>query len=593
MNALPSTDRSIQIQKDAIGSAIVSGDGNKVFIYQYHLAQAEIPKAHVTSAPAELAPNPYKGLLAFQETDGDRFFGREKQTEQLWQKLRDLYEDVESIRLLPIYGPSGSGKSSLARAGLIPELARRPLPGRKHARVAILVPGSHPLEALAAVLAQIATRDLTPVAKTREFAGELSQPNSAGVYDGLRRIADVLPDSPTTPLIILVDQLEETYTLCQDQTERDAFIANLLCAASDRSRRVSVVVTLRSDFLGETQKHPILNRLFSSQGFLVPAMSEEELCEAIRQPAKLAGHPLDEATIRLLLEQAEGREGALPLLQFALTRIWEGMGEGIAPAVTLERMGGVGGALAGEAQRVFDSLSPTEQAIARRVFLGLVQLGEGTKDTRRRTIVDNLASYKDDDAQVRKVVERFSNPGVRLITLGANESGHETAEVSHEALFDHWQLFDRWLEESRSDLRFQRRLEEAVQYWQQNGRPNGSLWRSPDLDLLRRYVQRSGEDMTPLQLEFFQASAKVARHNKVLQWSAVSSLVVLIALAFWQAWNARLGEQRAFAQQLAAQSESLNRGSAKLYETSVLLAVEARKEFDQLGELSLGCVLKP
>ncbi|WP_088893773.1 AAA family ATPase [Leptolyngbya ohadii] len=587
MDVLPTNDRHIQIQRDAIGSAIVSGEGNTVFIYQYQLAQAEIPKAPQASALVELAPNPYKGLLAFHETDGDRFFGREKQIEQLWQKLRDLYEDIELIRLLPIYGPSGSGKSSLARAGLIPELARRPLPGRVRARVAILVPGSHPLEALAAVLAQIATNDRTPVAKTREFAGEMSQPNSVGEYDGLRRIADVLPENPTTPLIVLVDQFEETYTLCQDQAERDAFIGNLLCAASDRSRRVSVIVTLRSDFLGETQKHPVLNRLFSSQGFLVPAMSEEELCEAIRKPAELAGHPLDEATIQLLLEQAEGREGALPLLQFALTRIWEGIGEGVAPAVTLERMGGIGGALAGEAQRVFDSLSLAEQAIARRVFLGLVQLGEGTKDTRRRVIVDNLASYKDDDAQVQKVVERFSDPGVRLITLGASESGQETAEVSHEALFDHWQLLDRWLEESRSDLRFQRRLEEAAQYWEQNGRPNGSLWRSPDLDLLRRFAGRSGEDMTPVQLKFFQASVRAERRSKLLQWSAVSSLVALTAFAFWQTWSARRGEERAFAQRLVAQAESINARSPGLFQTSALLAVEANKQFEQLGESSL------
>ena len=589
MNNLPNSDRHIQIQRDAIGSAIVSGEGNKVFIYQYqyHVAQAETPNFDAASTSRKLAPNPYRGLLAFEESDGDRFFGREKQTEQLWKKLRELYEEVAAIRLLPVYGPSGSGKSSLVRAGLIPELARRPLPGRNQVRVAILVPGAHPLEALAGVLASIATNDLTPVAKTREFAGELSQTNKVGEYDGLRRIADVLPESHTAPLIVLIDQFEEVYTLCQDQTERDAFVGNLLYAVSDRSRRVSVVVTLRSDLLGETQKHPVLNRLFSSQGFLVPAMSEEELCEAIRKPAEFAEHPLDEATIQLLLEQAEGREGALPLLQFALTRMWEGIGEGGAPAVTLERIGGVGGALAGEAQRVFDSLSSKEQVIARRVFLGLVQLGEGTRDTRRRTVIDNLASYKDDDAQVRRVVERFSDPGVRLITLGSDENGQETVEVSHEALFNHWQLLDRWLEESRSALRFQRRLEEVVQNWEQRSRPRGNLWRSPDLDLLRRYVQQWGDSLTPAQLKFFQASVSAERQSKVLQWVAVSSLITLTGLALWQTWTARRGEQRSFAQQLAAQAESMNNRNAGLYQTSALLAVEAKNRLTQLGESSL------
>ncbi len=589
MDSSSSSDRHIQIQRDAIGSAIVSGDGNKVFIYQYqyHLPLSEAPTATPEHNPEKLAPNPYRGLLAFQETDGDRFFGREKQTQQLWQRLRDLYEDRTATRVLPVYGPSGSGKSSLARAGLIPELACHPLPGRQQARVAILVPGAHPLEALAGVLAAIATNDLTPVAKTREFAGELGQANRAGEYDGLRRIADLLPESATTPLIVLVDQFEEIYTLCADPAERDTFVSNLIWAAQDAARRVSIVVTLRSDFLGETQKHPVLNRLFSSQGFLVPAMSEEELGEAIRKPAERAGHPLDEATIRLLLEQAEGREGSLPLLQFALTRIWEGIGEGVAPAVTLERIGGVGGALAGEAQRVYDCLTPAEQMIARRVFLGLVQLGEGTRDTRRRAMMDNLTSYKDSGDQVRRVVERFSDPGVRLLVLGADERGQETAEVSHEALFDHWQLLDRWLEESRSDLRFQRRLEEAVQVWNQRGRPSGSLWRAPDLDLLRRYVQHSGGDLTPLQLQFFRASVRAERQGKLLRGTAASSLVILTSLALWQTWSAHRSEQRAFALQLAAQAELINTRSNGLYEKGALLAVEAKKRLDKFDKDSL------
>jgi hypothetical protein len=137
-------------------------------------AVASDPSTSKTEAAA-IGPNPYKGLLAFHETDGDRFFGREPQIKELWEKFRGLHEEESTTRLLTIYGPSGSGKSSLARAGLIPELARRPLPGRDRARVAVLVPGSHPLEALATVLARMATNDLSPVAKTREFAQELSQ----------------------------------------------------------------------------------------------------------------------------------------------------------------------------------------------------------------------------------------------------------------------------------------------------------------------------------------------------------------------------------------------------------------------------------
>ncbi|MGB8699973.1 MAG: AAA family ATPase, partial [Thermosynechococcaceae cyanobacterium] len=454
---------------------------------------------------AEIGPNPYKGLLAFHETDGDRFFGRDPQIQDLWKKFRTLHEAESATRLLTIYGPSGSGKSSLARAGLIPALARRPLPGRDRARGAVLVPGSHPLEALATVLARIATGDATPVAKTREFAAELKAVNSEGIYDGLRRIGDALPEIADKPLIVLVDQLEEVFTLCEDPAERDAFIRNLLCASGDRSKRVSAIVTLRSDFLGATQKHPQLNQLIASQGFFVAAMTVEGLREAITKPAELAGHPLDPSTVSLLIEQTEEREGALPLLQFALTRIWAGLAEGQEPAETLRAIGGVGGALAGEAERIYQSLKPDEQEIARRVFLGLVQLGEGAKDTRRRTELERVVSYRDNLEQVEKVIARFADPSARLITL-SGDAGAETAEVTHEALFDHWDQMKDWLDSSRSDLRFQRRLDEAAMIWEQNGRPEGNLWRSPDLDLLRSFHDRAGNDITELQEEFFNAS---------------------------------------------------------------------------------------
>ncbi|MFB2897811.1 NACHT and WD repeat domain-containing protein [Aerosakkonemataceae cyanobacterium BLCC-F50] len=505
-------------------------------------------------AQSAIGANPYRGLLAFQETDGDRFFGREKQIADLWEKLRGLYETADAIRLLPIYGPSGSGKSSLARAGLIPELARKPIPGYDRARVAVLMPGTNPLEALATVLARIVTNDLTPVAKSREFTGELKHSNENGEYDGLRRIANVFPDIAISPLIVLVDQFEEIYTLCADRSERDAFIGNLLCAAGDKSKRVTVIVTFRSDFLRETQKHSQLNRLFTSQGYLAPAMNEAELRQAISKPAKLAGNPLDEATIDLLVKDTEGREGALPLLQFALTRIWEGLAEGKQPAQTLKEIGGVGGALAGEAQRIFDNLKPKEQEIARRVFLGLVQLGEGTKDTRRRALLDSLVSHAYQPEHFKRVVNLFSAPGVRLITLSATGNS-ETAEVTHEALFEHWGKFQEWLDGSRDDIRFQRRLDEAARYWDQQGRPEGNLWRPPDLDLLKKYQLRLGKDMTPLQIEFFNASSKAEetrkRNQKMTFWGLVMLLVGAISFAGSTLYQLQQA-QRQRAEQLAA-----------------------------------------
>jgi WD domain, G-beta repeat/AAA ATPase domain len=513
-------NRSIEIAGDALKSTIVSGSGNTIVVYYQNLRETTTPSI---PSPSKLAPNPYKGLLAFQETDGDRFFGRDSQINELWEKFRNLYMSESATRLLTVYGPSGSGKSSLARAGLIPELSRQPLPGRDRARVAVLLPGSHPVEALATVLARIAANDPAPVAKTRELATELVRANPSGEYDGLRRIADILPDIAISPLIVLVDQLEEVFTLCEDPAEREAFIGNLLCAAAERSKRVSVIVTLRSDFLGATQKYRRLNQLIQPQGFFVAAMSEEGLREAITKPAEKAGHPLDKATVNLLIEQTGDRDGALPLLQFALTRIWAGLEEGKEPAETLSAIGGVGGALADEAQKIYSGLTPNEKEIARRVFLGLVQLGEGAKDTRRRADLERLVSQQDNLEQVQKVIGQFADPGARLITLGGEqEAGTQTAEVTHEALFDNWQQLKDWLENSRSDLRFQRRLDEAAIVWEGNGRPEGNLWKPPDLDLLRSYCnKRAGNDMTPLQVEFFKASEDAAKALKQAAENAV------------------------------------------------------------------------
>jgi hypothetical protein len=462
--------------------------------------------------PAKEGPNPYQGLLAFQPSDGDRFFGRVAEIENLWQRFRALHERAGATRLLMVYGPSGSGKSSLVRAGLVPELARRPPGGRAQARIALLVPGSQPLQALASVLARIATNDPAPVRKTREFAEELALANGAGEFDGLQRIAALLPEADVWPLVVVVDQLEEIYSdLGSAPAVRHAFLANLLRAAADRSGQVAVVVTLRSDYLGATQADPALNRLIQAQGVFVAALSEQGLRDAIRLPAERRDQPLDPATVDLLVEQSLGRDGALPLLQFTLLRIWEGLLRGQPAAETLRWIGGVGGALAGEADRIQASLPEGGQPIARRLFLNLVQLGEGSRDTRRRVVLQEVIAHGEEPAATRRVIERFASPSVRLITRSSDQDGRETLELSHEALIEAWPLLREWLNSSRADLRFQRRLEEAARHWEDAGKPEGSLWRPPDLDILNQFRKEHEADLTNLQLAFAQASLQVEK----------------------------------------------------------------------------------
>ncbi|NJK52806.1 MAG: hypothetical protein HC936_08165 [Leptolyngbyaceae cyanobacterium SU_3_3] len=369
--------------------------------------------------------------------------------------------------------------------------------------------------------------------------------NRDGQYDGLRRIAAALPESTDLPLIILVDQFEEVYTLCSRPEEQNIFISNLLHAANDPAQQVSVIITMRSDFLAETQHYSQLNELFSTQGYLVPAMNAKNMRLAISEPAKQAGYKLTEAAVSLLVEQAIGRDGVLPLLQFTLSQVWIGLQEGKDPDVTLRDLGGVGGALSKEAQRIYDGLSeiPRGQAIAKRVFVGLVD-EKGTQNTRHRVALYKLRSHKDDPKAFRQVIERFSDRGVRLITLSGEIGSSEMVEVTHEALFNHWNLLSQWLEHKRNDRPFERRLESAATHWNQMHRPEGLLWRSPDLDLLADFVRRSNDDMTPEQMEFFQASNQAEIHEqqqkrqrerqKIIFLSVLSALFGVIAiLLFW------------------------------------------------------------
>ena len=237
--------------------------------------------------------------------------------ERLWNAFLALHavrgDDEPSTRLFTILGASGSGKSSLAQAGLLAELEKRPLPGRPAPLEVVFSPQARPLEALAVALAREATKDPSPAKKAIEFEAVLRTHEG---FDGLRFLADQMLSVGGAGLILLVDQFEELYSLCDDERERVAFIANLMHAADDPRGRISIILTLRSDFLGAVNQHPNLSGLVAKQSVVVPVMSEVELRRAIEKPAWDAGHAIDPDTVQVLLEQSRGREGALPLLEF-------------------------------------------------------------------------------------------------------------------------------------------------------------------------------------------------------------------------------------------------------------------------------------
>jgi hypothetical protein len=461
------------------------------------------------------------------EQDAPFFFGRDEMVRRVWDVFRGFYLRDRSagaeaaIRFLCLIGPSGCGKSSLARAGLIATLANKALPGWQSCRVAVLTPGRHPVESLAVALARMVTGDAAPVAKTAEFEQELRRSTEKSTHDGLRRIASLLPDIQAVPLVILVDQLEEVYALCDRDTERDIFLGSLMGAASDVDGHVSVIVTLRSDYLARTHDHPQLNALIARQGIIVPGMTDEELGEAIARPAMLAGSPLDPATVELLLDQTKGRRGALPLLEFTLARIWDEMQAGREPVETLKRMGGVGGALAGEADRIYEELGESERTWVRHVFLSLIHVDDDGTDTRRRVALDNLVAGGQGPESLRRIIGAFAGKDTRLLTLSADADGREHVEITHEALLLHWTRLGDWIRENRNDIRFQQRLDAAARHWDRQGRPDGLLWRSPDLEAIRQFHARSAHAMRPQELEFFHASEK-QRHDERRPQAATS-----------------------------------------------------------------------
>jgi WD40 repeat protein len=589
-------DRSIQVHESAVGSAIVSGDGNVVNVI-YQVIQQSVLETAGTST--KFGPNPYRGLAAFTEKDSDRYCGREAQINRLWEELQTLVKPSGSPRLLTVLGPSGCGKSSLVRAGLIPALAQRPLLGKSRMRVAVLVPGDHPLEALARVLAKAVTEDPMPATKSREFAEELKISSAGGEYDGLRRITALMPEIRDAPLVVLVDQFEEVYTNEPRGTtpeersrrerfiqERTAFIENLLCAAKDSSGNLSVILTLRSDFLGETQRHPGLNQAVSQRGVIVPAMTTAELARAIAVPAERAKHPFEDVLVDRMVQDMAGREGALPLLQFALTKLWEGLAQeplgGRSPLQIYLDIGGIGGALADRADGIFDGLQDAgdskvdRQAIAQRIFLSLVQpAGENNQVTRRRVRVKDLATRKFSLEQVQAVIHEFSKENARLITLSTVE-GEVMAEVTHEALFETWQKFKEWIGDRWDDLRLQQRLEAAATYWDEQKRPTGLLWRSPDLTLLRTFIQTNAPDLNPCCLDFFHASERAERQQVFLRGAGVGALALLAAGMTWFGIQSRRAEQLALARQLATQAAQLtSQPRATPQEAGALLAVHA------------------
>lgn len=476
-----------------------------------------------------LGPNPYKGLTSFQQQDAPLFFGREDLTQRIWDYYAGFQdtssEELPEHRFLAILGPSGSGKSSVARAGFLARLKQNVPPEMKQPEVLICKPGTQPLRNLAEQLAYLRSSDRRDSEKINTFEQHMRQESK-----GLSQITKQLSD---TPFVILIDQFEELYSLENSEQEQERFIENLLTAAADHNTSIFVIIVMRSDFLGQTKRHAELDNAIAHSNIIVPVMQRADIRRAIAEPAKRSGYPLDQETIDLLLDQTTGQNGALPLLEFALTQIWDGIAKGLPPEETLNRIGGVGGALAGKAEQMYQQLPDTHKPVAQRIFQTLVEIDEEKRSyVKRSAKISDLVSHLGDFDIVSDVLDRFSQPQARLMSLTSDtETGETLVEVTHNALFTYWKTLSSWLDNAFDDLRLKHRLTEAVERWEARHEPKGLLWRPPDLDELRMYHQQHHDNMTSLQVTFFKASESWHRLVKFLTRGGIIILILLTMLA--------------------------------------------------------------
>ncbi len=544
------------------------------------------------AGPRTEAECPYRGLPAFTERDARWFFGRERATAELAERV---FERIGSGPLM-LVAPSGAGKSSLLNAGLVPALRSGglPMPGADSWPVVRLTPTAHPLEELLGRAAKVLGGDLgiTPAGLREhphvllEAVHRLSVPRPAAAPD--------LPPPPLRP-VLLVDQFEELFTLCADEDERRAFVRVLCALAVPGPAHVPhdpavVVLGVRADFSGNCLDLPELAPVFTGGLFVLPPMSPEELRESITRPARLAGLDLEPGLVPLLLRDVGLRDdppggatpsGALPLVSHALMATWR-QREGATLTVTgYERTGGIQGAVARTAEEVFARLYPAEQNTLRRILVRLVHVADGTGATRRRMARTALMEQLADAGPASAALDTFVR--ARLITMDS-----DTVEITHEALLHAWPRLRGWIGADRAGLLIHQQLAHAAAEWEREGRDPSALYRGTRLDTARAWADEldGSSRLAPGEAAFLRESraAQAGRERQAarqarLRQRMLATLVVLLVLAVgagglaYQQRSGALGQERiARSRALALQSAALAAGQP---EASMLLAGDA------------------
>lgn len=522
--------------------------------------------------------NPYKGLRAFQETDAADFHGRRA-------LIQEMVGVMGNGRLLTVVGPSGSGKSSVVRAGLLPEIRNGALPGSEGWAITDMFPGTHPFEELQSALLRVAVR--RPADLHQILANE---------PQGLLKALSEMTASEDEVLIV-IDQFEELFSLVSSTDERRRFLEMLTTTATHPDSSARFVLTLRADFFDQPLEYPDFADVMRDNLVTVSPPSPEGLAAAIAQPAFDRGIAVEPGLVPRIVEDVQQEPGGLPLLQYAMTELFESRDGDVLTIDAYERLGGVGGALANRAEELYVGLTPEGRAVAQQMFLRLVTVDPHTEDTRRRIRQSEVTGLGFDTSVVHSVLERFGS--FRLLSFDRDVvSRTPTVELAHEALLSEWARLRGWIEERRGDLAIHRRLQVTAQDWEDSGHDPSYLMRGSRLDQALDLIENSDISVSQDERALIEAStaqldletaerdaleARSARRRKfamgVLAGAAViASILGLYALA--QRGDALDNAALATARELSLISRELADDDPEL---GILLAFEGISELEAMG----------
>ncbi|MEV6717475.1 helix-turn-helix domain-containing protein [Lentzea sp. NPDC051208] len=502
---------------------------------RWHAIAAELNEnSAMTSAGEKVSGAPYVGLRAFGPDDTHLFFGRERLVAEVLGKRQ---------RLVLLFGASGSGKSSVLRAGVVPALTAA---GKT---TLLFTPGTHPIEQCSVVLAsKLGVTARTVMDEWRDDRA-------------LHRFVSQLSTDDET--VIVIDQFEEVFTLCGDEDERARFIAALATAATTPGSRCRVLLGMRSDFFAHCSAHPALLDAMPDGQVVVGPMSAEELRQAIVAPARRMNCTVESPLVAELITQAHGRPGVLPLLSHVLLEVWTRRSGNRLSVAGFQQAGGLDGALSRTAEEVFTGLDEAQQQLARMLFGRLVALGEGTEDTKRRLDISELSDAPD----VAAVLDAFT--AARLLTKDG-----DGVEIAHEALIRAWPRLHGWLRDDRESLRLHRQLADATDAWEAVGEDSGALYRGTRLAMTLGWAAENDAVLTPRERHFLKASrsAEITSSRRLRRLVVLLSVVSLVAVtATIVAGNAR---RTATEQHNAVRAQVVAGEAAALYPTNPQLAVQ-------------------